>query len=115
MDTNMERRVEEKTIAKVNEIMPDLAQRIATYIAGGQTGLLPLLSLGASNSDKEAPRAQSESRHDSPAATVTTEDNNTSGGRTEDSPAVAASSPSITCTPADPSTLAELDALTVIY
>jgi hypothetical protein len=27
--TNMERRVEEKTVAKVNEIMPDLAQRIA--------------------------------------------------------------------------------------
>jgi hypothetical protein len=37
----MERRVEEKTVAKVNEIMPDLAQRIAAYIAGGQTGPLP--------------------------------------------------------------------------
>jgi hypothetical protein len=29
----MERRVEEKTVAKVNEIMPDLAQRIAAHIA----------------------------------------------------------------------------------
>jgi hypothetical protein len=48
----MERRVEEKTVAKVNEIMPDLAQRIAAYIAGGQTGPLPLLSLGASNRTK---------------------------------------------------------------
>jgi hypothetical protein len=60
LETNMERRVEEKTVAKVNEIMPDLAQRIAAHIAGGQTGPLPLLSLGASHLDKEAPRAQSE-------------------------------------------------------
>jgi hypothetical protein len=110
----MERRVEEKTVAKVNKIMPDLAQRITAYIAGGQTGPLPLLSLGASNSDKEAPRAQSEPQHDSPAATVTPEGSNTGAGRTEDSPAMAASSPSITCMPAGPSTLAELDALTVI-
>jgi hypothetical protein len=93
LETNMERRVEEKTIVKVNEIMPDLAQRIATYIAGGQTGPLPLLSLGASNSDKEALRAQSEPQHDSHAATVTPEGSNTGVGRTEDSPAVAASSP----------------------
>jgi hypothetical protein len=94
--------------------MPDLAQRIAAYIAGGQTGPLPLLSLSASNSDKEALRAQSEPQHDSPAATVTSEGSNTGAGRTEDSPAVAASSPSITCTPAGPSTLAELNNLTVI-
>jgi hypothetical protein len=114
LETNMERRVKEKTIAKVNKIMPDLAQRIAAYIAGGQTGLLPLLSLGASNSDKEAPRAQSEPQHDSPAATVTPEGSNTGASRTEDSPAMAASNPSITCTPAGPSMLAELDALTVI-
>lgn len=114
LETNMERRVEEKTVAKVNEIMPDLAQRITAYIAGGQMGPLPLLSLGASNSDKEASRAQSEPQHDSHAATVTPEGSNTGAGRTEDSPAVAASSPSITCTPAGPSTLAELDALTVI-
>jgi hypothetical protein len=60
LETTMERRVEEKTIAKFNEIMPDLAHRIAAYIAGGQTGPLALLSLGASNSDKEASRAQSE-------------------------------------------------------
>jgi hypothetical protein len=110
----MERRVEEQTIAKFNEIMPDLAQRIAAYIAGGQTGPLPLLSLGASNSDKEASRAQSEPQHDSHAATVTPEGSNTGAGRTEDSPAMAASSPSITCMPAGPSTLAELDALMVI-
>jgi hypothetical protein len=114
LETNMERRVKEKTVAKVNEIMPDLAQRIAAYIAGGQTGPLPLLSLGASNSDKEASRSQSEPQHDSPAATVTPEGSNTGAGRTEDSPAVAASSPSITCTPTGPSMLAELDALTVI-
>jgi hypothetical protein len=92
----MERRVEEKTVAKVNEIMPDLTKRIAAYIARGQTGPLPSLSLGASNSDKEAPWAQSEPRHDSPAAMVTLEGSNTGGGHTEDSPAVAASSPSIT-------------------
>jgi hypothetical protein len=114
LETNMERRVEEKTVAKVNKIMPDLAQRIAAYIVGGQTAPLPLLSLGASNSDKEAPRAQSEPQHDSPAATVTPDGSNTGAGRTEDSLAVAASRPSITCTPAGPSTLAELDALTVI-
>jgi hypothetical protein len=114
LETNMERRVEEKTVAKVNEIIPDLAQRIAAYIAGGQTGPLPLLSLGVKNSDKEASRAQSEPRHDSLDAMVTSEGSNTGRGRTEDSPAVAASSPSITCTPAGPSTLAELDALTVI-
>jgi hypothetical protein len=114
LETNMERRVEEKTVVKVNKIMPDLTQRIAAYIAGGQTGPLPLLSLGASNSDKEAPRAQSEPQHDSPATTVTPEGSNTGAGHTEDSPTVAASSPSITCTPAGPPTLAELDALTVI-
>jgi hypothetical protein len=114
LETNIERRVEEKTVVKVNEIMPDLAQRIAAYIAGGQTGPLPLLSLGTSNSDKEAPQAQSEPQHDSPAATVTPEGSNIGAGRTEDSPAVAASSPSITCMPTGPSTLAELDALMVI-
>jgi hypothetical protein len=114
LETNLERRVEEKTVVKVNEIMPNLAQRIAAYIVGGQTGPLPLLSLGVSNSDKEASRAQSEPQHDSPAATVTPEGSNTCAGRTEDSPAVAASSPSITCMPAGPSTLAELDALMVI-
>jgi hypothetical protein len=114
LETNIERRVEEKTVAKVNKIMPNLAQRIAAYISGGQTGPLPLLSLGASNLDKEASRAQSEPRHDSPAATVTPEGSNIGGGRMEDSPAVAASSPSITCTPTGPSMLAELDALTVI-
>jgi hypothetical protein len=114
LETNMERRVEEKTIVKVNEIMPDLAQRIAAYIAGGQTGPLLLLSLGTSNSDKEAPRAQSVPQHDSPTTTVTPEGSNTCAGRTEDLPAVAASSPSITCMPDGPSTLAELDALTVI-
>jgi hypothetical protein len=110
----MERRVEEKTVVKFNEIMPDLTQRIAAYIAGGQTGPLPLLSLGASNSDKEAPRAQSEPQHDSPAATVTPEGSNTGAGRTEDSTAMSASSPSITCTLASPSMLAEVDALMVI-
>jgi hypothetical protein len=114
LETNMERRVEEKTIAKVHKIMPDLAQRIIAYITGGQTGPLPLLSLGASNSDKEAPWAQSEPQHDSHAATVTSEGSNTGAGRTEDSSAVAASSPSITCMPAGPSTLPELDTLTVI-
>jgi hypothetical protein len=114
LETNMERRVEEKTVAKVNEIMPDLTQRIAAYIAGGQTGPLSLLSLGTSNSDKEVSRAQSEPQHDSPAGTVTPKGSNTGAGRTEDSPAVAAGSPSITCMPAGPSTLAKLDALTVI-
>jgi hypothetical protein len=110
----MERRVMEKTVAKVNEIMPDLAKRIAAYILGAQTGPLPLLSLGTSNSDKEAPQSQSEPQHDSYTATVTPEGSNTGVGRTEDSPAVAASSPSITCMPAGSSMLAELNALTVI-
>jgi hypothetical protein len=114
LETNMERRVKEQTVAKFNKIMPDLAQRIAAYIAGGQMGPLPLLSLGASNSDKEVSRAQSEPQHDSHAATVTPEGCNTGAGRTEDSPAVAASSLSITCMPAGPSTLAELNTLTVI-
>jgi hypothetical protein len=84
LETNMERRVEEKTVAKVNEIMPNLAEKIAAYIARGQTGPLPLLSLGANNSDKEAPQAQSEPWHDSPAATVTPEGNTIGGGHTED-------------------------------
>jgi hypothetical protein len=114
LETNMERRVKEKTIAKFNEIMPNLAKRIAAYIVGGQTGPLPLLSLGASNSNKEVLRAQSEPQHDSHAATVTPEGSNTGAGCTEDSSAVAASSPSITCMPAGPSMLAKLDALMVI-
>jgi hypothetical protein len=113
-ETNMDRRVKEKTVVKVNEIIPDLAEKIAAYITRGQKGPLPLLSLGASNSDKEASRAQSEPRDDSPAATVTPKGSNTGGSRMEDSPAVAASSPSITCTPAGPSMLVELDTLTVI-
>jgi hypothetical protein len=69
LETNMDKRVEEKTIEKVNEIIPDLTEKIAAYITGGQKGSLPLLSLGASNSNKEALRAQSEPRDDSPAAT----------------------------------------------
>jgi hypothetical protein len=114
LETNMERRAREKTVVKVNKIMPDLTQRIAAYIAGGQTWPLLLLSLGASNSDKEAPRAQSEPQHDSHTATVTAEGSNTGAGHPEDSPAMAASSTSITCMPASPSTLAELYTLMVI-
>jgi hypothetical protein len=84
LETNMERRVEEKTVAKVNEIMPDLTQRITAYIAGGQMGSLPLPSLGASNSDKEASWAQSEPQHDSHTAMVTPEGSNLCAGRMED-------------------------------
>jgi hypothetical protein len=49
LETNMERRVEEKTVVMINKIMPDLVEKIAPYIARGQTGPLPLLCLGASN------------------------------------------------------------------
>jgi hypothetical protein len=114
LETNMDRRVEEKTVVKVNKVIPDLAEKIAAYIARGEKGPLPLLSLGASNSEKEAPWAQSEPRDDSPATTMTPEASNAGGGHTEYLPAMAASCPSITCMPAGPSMLAELDALTVI-
>jgi hypothetical protein len=35
LETNMDRMVEEKTVAKVNEIIPNLGEKITAYIAKG--------------------------------------------------------------------------------
>jgi hypothetical protein len=118
---SMPRLVDDTVANRVNELLPSVMQSISAYFAGGQKGPLPMISLGGSNSHNVAPPAGSARpppagsapRENAPVILVTPAASN-AGGR-EDSPAVPPSSPSVTCTPAPgPSTLAELDALTVI-
>jgi hypothetical protein len=106
----MDKRFEEKIVEKVNKLTSNIANKLTAYFIGGQKGPLPMLSLGASNS--ATPQAQSEPQDESPIALVTSADSNTVG--LEDSSAVAASSPSLTCTPISLSMLSELDGLMVI-
>ena len=109
---DLEARMDDKMAARFNEIVPSMAQSLAVYFANGGTGPLPTFSFGASNSNNLAPKQAT-----APVVLVTPAAYN--GGAREESPAAsnggARSSPSISCTPAlGPSTLAELDALTVI-
>jgi hypothetical protein len=96
---------------RVNEIIPDLVLSMKNYFAGGQKGPMPVISLGASNSDNRPP-----TRHAQCTPNLVTPPAGNVGAR-EDSPDLGgpSTSPSVTCTPGlGPSTRAELDALTVI-
>jgi hypothetical protein len=111
LETTMEQRVsaavaskvDDAVATRVNEIIPDLVLSMKNYFAGGQKGPMPVISLGASNSDNRPPTIHAQC---TPNLVCAREDSAAMGG---------ASSPSVTCTPGlGPSTRAELDALTVI-
>jgi hypothetical protein len=96
-------KVDDAVATRVNEIIPDLVLSMKNYFAGGQKGPMPVISLGASNSDNRPPTIHAQC---TPNLVCAREDSAAMGG---------ASSPSVTCTPGlGPSTRAELDALTVI-
>ena len=84
--------------------MPTMVDTVACYIAGGRQGPILTTSVHASNSTNVALHAEVV-----PPMFVTPPASN-AGGR-DDSPAVAASSPSVngTLVPGGPSTLAVLD------
>jgi hypothetical protein len=104
-------KVDDALANRVNEIIPDLVLSMKNYFAGGQKGPMPVISLGASNSDNRPP-----TRHAQCTPNLVTPPAGNVGAR-EDSPDLGghSTSPSVTCTPGlGPSTRAELDALTVI-
>ena len=108
IDEKVDEKVDERVAHRVNEIMPTVMQSMMQYLVNGATGPVPMISLGASNSHNRASQNQN-----APVMLVTPPARN--GGAREESPSMPASSPSVTHTPAPgPSTLAELDALTVI-
>jgi len=120
VDAAVEEKLGQAVANKVNALMPTVVQSVVDYFASGGKGPAPMISLGGSNSYNVAPRdegAQDEGspREDARLILVTPAANN--AGAREDSLAMGvASSPSVTCTTPSPgpSTLAELDALTVI-
>ena len=99
----MQQKLDDHWATKFNEVMPGMVHSIVTYIVEGQKGPFPAFSLGGSNSINLAPSVGG-----APDILVSPAAGN--GETTRNS------SPSISCTPgpAGPSTLAELDALTVI-
>jgi hypothetical protein len=104
----MEQRIDEKVNAKLaermNALWPTMVDTVAGYIAGGRQGPIPTISLHASNSTNGASQAEVV-----PPMFVTLPAGN--AGVRDDSPVVAASSPSVNGTPVPggPSTLAVLD------
>jgi hypothetical protein len=48
-------KVDDALANRVNEIIPDLVLSMKNYFAGGQKGPMPVISLGASNSDNRPP------------------------------------------------------------
>jgi hypothetical protein len=104
-------RVDDALANRVNEIIPDLVLSMKNYFDAGGKGPMPVISLGASNSDNRPP-----TRHAQCTPNLVTPPAGNVGAR-EDSPDLGgpSTSPSVTCTPGlGPSTRAELDALTVI-
>ena len=70
-------KVDEAVASRVNEIIPDLVLSMKNYFAGGQKGPMPVISLGASNSDNRPPTIHAQctpnlvcAREDSPAMGV---------------------------------------------
>jgi hypothetical protein len=104
-------KVDDALANRVNEIIPDLVLSMKNYFDAGGKGPMPVISLGASNSDNRPP-----TRHAQCTPNLVTPPAGNVGAR-EDSPDLGgpSTSPSVTCTPGlGPSTRAELDALTVI-
>ena len=111
VDATFQERVNDAVASTVNTIMLDMVQSIKNFFANGQIGPVPVISLDGSNSENRPPTT-----HAQGALKLVTPPAGNAGAR-EDSPTVgvAASSPSVTCTPGlGPSTRAELDALEVI-
>ncbi|KAK1660477.1 hypothetical protein QYE76_048636 [Lolium multiflorum] len=113
LETTMEQRVsaevDDALANRVNEIIPDLVLSMKNYFDAGGKGPMPVISLGASNSDNRPP-----TRHAQCTPNLVTPPAGNVGAR-EDSPDLGgpSTSPSVTCTPGlGPSTRAELDALT---
>ncbi|KAK1653400.1 hypothetical protein QYE76_071205 [Lolium multiflorum] len=113
LETMMEQRVsaevDDVLANRVNEIIPDLVLSMKNYFDAGGKGPMPVISLGASNSDNRPP-----TRHAQCTPNLVTPPAGNVGAR-EDSPDLGgpSTSPSVTCTPdLGPSTRAELDALT---
>jgi hypothetical protein len=105
-------KVDDAVATRVNEIIPDLVLSMKNYFAGGQKGPMPVISLGASNSDNRPP-----TRHAQCTPNLVTPPAGNVGAREHSSDLAGghSTSPSVTCTPGlGPSTRAELDALTVI-
>jgi hypothetical protein len=120
LETTMEQRVsaavaskvDDAVATRVNEIIPDLVLSMKNYFAGGQKGPMPVISLGASNSDNRPP-----TRHAQCTPNLVTPPAGNVGAREHSSDLAGghSTSPSVTCTPGlGPSTRAKLDALTVI-
>ncbi|KAK1609673.1 hypothetical protein QYE76_033346 [Lolium multiflorum] len=102
-------KVDDALANRVNEIIPDLVLSMKNYFDAGGKGPMPVISLGASNSDNRPP-----TRHAQCTPNLVTPPAGNVGAR-EDSPDLGgpSTSPSVTCTPGlGPSTRAELDALT---
>jgi hypothetical protein len=120
MKVNMPGLIQDEVAKMVNAILPTMVQSIMNWIDGGRQGPFNMISLGASNSNNVAPDQNApimenpaanpnSGREDAPAA------NNAHGREDSSAVTVPCSSPSISCTPIrGPSTLAELDAITVI-
>ena len=116
LEASIPQRVDDAVAKRVNELMPTVIESLAAYFAGDQQGPVPVISLGGSNSHNMAPREESAPRENAPVVTNFVTPAVSNPRAREDSPLVAvASSPSVTCMPIPgPSTLAELDALTVM-
>ena len=113
----VEEQVRDQLGATITAIMPTLLEGLQAWIAGGQQGPPPIPSFTGSNShNAPAPLVSPvEATLVSPAPAPALELNAPGCGKNTPAGISAASGPSVTCTPAvgGPSTLAELDAITV--
>jgi hypothetical protein len=97
-------------VENLNAILPSMVQSIASWFEGGRQGSFLLISLGSSNSLNITMLITNVPVMENPSATI-------AHGRIEDLSDItmSTSSPSISYMPAcGPSTLAELNAITVI-
>ena len=53
-------KVDDAVASRVNEIIPAVVQGISGWFASGQTGPLPVISLGGSNSDNRSPTTRAQ-------------------------------------------------------
>ena len=74
----MEQKLDDHWVTKFNQLMPSVVQSIVTYVAEGQKGPLPVISMGSSNSTNLAPPVGGAPNIPTPATG--------NGGAMEDSP-----------------------------
>ena len=114
----VQEQVQQQLGTTLTAMVPTLIQGLTMWIASGQQGPPPILSFTGSNS-RNAPAAPlvspAEAALVSPAAAPTLQLNAPGCGKNTPAGTLAASGPSVNCTPAigDASTLAELDGITV--